>query len=262
MRLGPNKARFFGFFQPAGDGMKLSGKQINSGQNFRIMLYYVSSRIILTLSLILWVCLTENPKIVSLKYPVVGIILCLSLITLKSVISGWRTCNKYSIIGSLRTVSQIISYESVLYLVLFNLIIFYQKIEINQWIRLILISAPLLILIWIPSCLADLNRNPYDFSEGERELVRGYNTEFGSSGFTLIFLSEYMNIIFISIITNTFFLTTEILILLTIMIIIIIILWTRAILPRQRFDNLIILAWKFLIPTITIIILTSWIEIN
>lgn len=199
-RTGPNKVSLIGFLQPIGDAVKLASKQVSSLTNFSFLFYYVGSGLCLLGALFLWYCYFVYPSLYSLKFLVLFFIVVLSLNSLRSVITGWRSFSKYSLIGSLRTVSQLISYEASLYVCLFFLFVSYFSFNYLDYraslFPMLALGVPYCVLIWVPSFLAELNRTPYDFSEGERELVRGFNTEFGSKCFTLIFLSEYSNIIF------------------------------------------------------------------
>jgi NADH-ubiquinone oxidoreductase chain 1 len=107
-----------------------------------------------------------------------------------------------------------------------------------------------LISIWLISRLAETNRTPYDFSEGESELVSGFNTEYSAGGFSLLFIAEYGNIIFIGLIFVVLFLSSSVsysLIIKT-MLVRFLFVWVRATLPRYRYDKLIYLAWKTLLP--------------
>lgn len=263
-RVGPNKVSIGGFLQPLGDALKLSNKQVNVLSNSSSFFYYIRAMIILLSSFLLWLILFSEPSPLSIKYGIIIFIIILGINSLNSILAGWRTISKFSLIGSLRTVAQLISYESVLYLCIFFCLIIYSTFSFNLIefypIPTLLLIFPFCWYIWIPSFLAELNRTPYDFSEGERELVRGFNTEFGSKSFTLIFLAEYRNIIFFCLISRFLF-RWEILTLFF-MILIIFVIWIRSVLPRLRFDKLIMLAWKFFIPFLTVIFVISIIYIN
>lgn len=254
VRLGPNKVSFLGIFQPISDALKLSNKQFNVLFNSSIFFYYYSSFFIIFCRLILFSFFFLDPLPLSLKFRLLFFFLVLAFNSLNSIISGWRTFRKFSLIGRIRTVTQLISYEAVLYLCIFFLIICISRFSFISLSFLPIIYfffIPYCFYIWIPIILAELNRTPYDFSEGESELVRGFNTEFGSFGFTLIFLSEYSNIIFFCILTGFIFFFRFFIFFFFLFFII----WIRSILPRFRFDKLILLAWKFFIPFLTIFFL-------
>lgn len=198
-------------------------------------------------------CFFMTPPIVSFKYTIIVFFLFLGFNSLNSMISGWSTFTKYSIIGSLRTVSQLISYEAVLYLCLFFFVLLINCFDLfrlySYYSQMIIFFLIPCFYIWVPTILAELNRTPFDFSEGERELVRGFNIEYGSLGFTLIFLREYSNILFFRILSGFIFFSE---LFFSFFFLLLFIIWIRSVLPRFRFDKLIYLAWKSFIPFLTI----------
>merc|ERR1712048_1292321 len=122
------------------------------------------------------------------------------------LLAGWASNRKYALLGGLRGVSQTISYEIRLALILLIFLIYFQNYSIDQLISnsqfsCIVIVCPVVTLFWLISCLAETNRTPFDFSEGESELVSGFNIEYGSGLFALIFIAEYGRIFFLSIIS-------------------------------------------------------------
>lgn len=253
-RLGPYKVRVGGFLQPLGDAVKLSNKAYNFLYNISFWYYYLRGVLIIFCSLFLWLTVFSEPAPVSIKYTLLIVLVVLGFNSFNSIFSGWRTLRKYTLIGSMRTVAQLISYEAVLYLCFLFYVFCYFSFNlftINFFLfNFFFIVTPFLFYIWIPSLLAELNRTPYDFSEGERELVRGFNTEFGSAVFTLTFLGEYSNIVFLSLLTYfLFFYSNSIFFVL----IFFFVIWIRSVLPRFRFDKLIYLCWKFFIPFMTIL---------
>lgn len=253
-RLGPNKVSWGGILQPLGDAAKLINKQINSLSNFSIFFYYASSFSLLFSRFIIFSFFFREPSQISYKFRILNFLLLLSLNSFNSVLSGWRTFGKFSLIGRIRTVTQLISYEASLFLCLFFFFLLYRKFDfrfLQENSLVVSILIPYCFFIWIPTFLAELNRTPYDFSEGESELVRGFNTEFGSSCFTLIFLSEYRNILFFSILSGFLFFNFPIIIFFFFFFVI----WIRSVLPRYRFDKLIYLSWKFFIPFLTFMFL-------
>jgi NADH-ubiquinone oxidoreductase chain 1 len=208
-RLGPNKVSFLGLLQPIGDALKLANKRINFLRRFSLFFYYISAFFIISISLSLFVCLNVVPNFFLLKFSFLIFLIILAFNSLNSIYSGWSSYRKYSLIGSIRTVAQLISYEAVLYLCLFFFFILYNSFDVRlisfYGLSFTFIFIIPCFFIWFPTMLSELNRTPYDFSEGERELVRGFNTEFASGCFTLIFLAEYGRIIFFSMISSFFF---------------------------------------------------------
>ena len=170
--------------------------------------------------------------------------------------AGWASNSKYSLLGRLRAVAQTISYEVRLALILlsfimlvggFNLGLFslYQR---DCWF--FFLTAPLS-LIWFASCLAETNRTPFDFAEGESELVSGFNTEYSRGGFALIFLAEYARILFIRMLVALLFLGGNLLrfrFYIKLVFVSFCFIWVRGTLPRFRYDKLMYLAWKRFLP--------------
>lgn len=170
--------------------------------------------------------------------------------------AGWSSNSKYALLGCLRAVAQTISYEVRLALILlrmlllvggFDLVLF-GDIQRDVWF--LYLAFPLS-LIWFASCLAETNRTPFDFAEGESELVSGFNTEYRAGGFALIFLAEYARILFIRVLFVIIFLGGSLLSLffyVKAMFITFCFVWVRGTLPRFRYDKLMYLAWKRFLP--------------
>lgn len=261
LRKGPNKLGFKGLFQPFSDALKLLSKEffflrINN-------IYLFSPIIIFFLSFILWYVYPWIYKYYYIDYNIIYLILILRLMVYPIIIIGWVSLCNYSILGSLRSVSQIISFEILLFLVFFLLIIIIEDysflifVNFQFNIYFFFFIYPLYI-IFIVRALIDLNRVPFDLVEGESELVSGFNIEYYRRIFVLIFLSEYINIIFIGILLTIIFYGFDLwsiyfLIFYVFHIIILIII--RGVLPRIRYDKLIIICWVELLILILIYLL-------
>lgn len=118
-RVGPNKVSFTGLLQPVSDAVKLANKSINYLTNFSFFFYYLSSSLMIFMRLVLFYTLFSFPSPISIKYRILLFFLALGINSMNSIFSGWRAFRKFSLIGRIRTVSQLISYEGVLYLCIF-----------------------------------------------------------------------------------------------------------------------------------------------
>ena len=132
-RIGPNKVSFNGILQPLADAIKLSNKSVNLIVNFSSFFYYSSSFFMLLMSILLFSILFCFPIPLSLKYGVLLFFLVLGFNSLNSIIAGWRSFSKFSLIGSIRTVAQLISYEGVLYLCLFFFTLIFCRFEFDRF---------------------------------------------------------------------------------------------------------------------------------
>lgn len=179
------------------------------------------------------------------------------------ILVGWSTNSKYSHLGSIRRVAQIISYEVSLFLIILFITIIsfsysFTQISYSQSILYFFYGNIILFIIWIITCLAETNRRPFDFAEGESELVSGFNVEYIGGLFAIIFLAEYIRIILLRIISTIIFFKTlnSFISVLIIVIITITLLWVRATYPRFRYDMLIKLNWKLFLPLTLFSIIT------
>lgn len=256
VRKGPNKVGILGILQPFRDAIKLFRKEQTYPLISNFILYYLSPVANLFLALLLWYripFLTFNFRFdYSLIY-----FLCISRIGVyRIILAGWSSNSNYSILGSLRSVAQTISYEVRLVLILMCFIFLilrfdiadFMKFQENVWF--LFINFPIC-LIWVVSRLAETNRTPFDFAEGESELVSGFNVEYSSGGFAIIFLAEYSNILFIRMICRLIFLGgvfNSVYIYIKLGVIRFFWVWVRGTLPRYRYDKLIYLAWKRYLP--------------
>nr|YP_003359204.1 NADH dehydrogenase subunit 1 [Ognevia longipennis]ACF71053.1 NADH dehydrogenase subunit 1 [Ognevia longipennis] len=256
IRKGPNKVGFTGFPQPFSDAIKLvcSEQPILIMSNY--MLYYFSPVFNLMISLIIWLVFPYLTYMCSFSYGFLFFLCCTSLSVYTVMIAGWSSNSNYSLLGSMRSVAQTISYEVSLALILLSLIILIGSFNIFDFINyqiycwLIIISFPLF-LSCFASCLVETNRTPFDFAEGESELVSGFNIEYGAGGFTLIFLAEYMSIIFMSMFLSLIFLGGDLysyMFFMKLSFVSFIFIWVRGTLPRFRYDKLMYLAWSGFLP--------------
>jgi len=269
-RKGPNKPTMAALTIPIADAIKLFIKEEKNTIIRNIKYYFITPIIIIILAMILWPIFPHYRPSFFIKLRIFYFICITRIIIYTTFIAGWRSNSKWGLLGALRGIAQTISYEVRISLILICFIIHISRINLltiiyNQYIWIIIFLLPLTI-IWTISILAETHRTPLDFTEGESELVSGFNVEYRSSIFALIFIAEYINILIISllsiaIITKRFY-RTDLIIKRTI--ISFIFIWTRGALPRIRYDILINLLWKKILPTrlIWILIITSIIRIK
>nr|YP_009640826.1 NADH dehydrogenase subunit 1 [Hystrichopsylla weida qinlingensis]QCU82660.1 NADH dehydrogenase subunit 1 [Hystrichopsylla weida qinlingensis] len=256
IRKGPNKVGLIGIFQPFSDAIKLFTKEQIYLNMSNYYMYYFSPIFSLFMSLMVWLLVPVLFGGLNFNLGMLFFLCCMSMGVYMVMFAGWSSNSNYSLLGGLRAVAQTISYEVSLALIMmslmfliegFNLYNFYIY-QSNVWFMFIVF--PLSIMYFV-SCLAETNRTPFDFAEGESELVSGFNVEYSSGGFALIFLAEYASILFMSFICNLMFLGGNIysfvFFMKTVMIAFIFI-WVRGTLPRYRYDKLMYLAWKSFLP--------------
>jgi len=177
--------------------------------------------------------------------------------------AGWSSNSKYALLGGLRSVAQTISYEVRLALIFISYIVIVMRYDLNTFNEygiIFVLFLPLLIC-WFISILAELNRTPFDFAEGESELVSGFNVEYSGAGFALIFIAEYGSIIFLRCVTALIFRGFSFIIVKTVMVRFLVIL-VRGSYPRFRYDKLMHLAWKGILPGVLFYILLIFGVIN
>nr|YP_011002201.1 NADH dehydrogenase subunit 1 [Dicranoptycha shandongensis]WPO01006.1 NADH dehydrogenase subunit 1 [Dicranoptycha shandongensis] len=256
IRKGPNKMGFLGIPQSFCDAIKLFTKEQVYPMMSNYMIYYFSPVFSLFLSLLIWLCIPYLTKLFSFNLGVLFFLSCMSLGVYTVMIAGWSSNSNYALLGGLRAVAQTISYEVSLVLILLSFIflignynmlsfLYYQK-----YCWFMLIGFPLG-MVWLASSLAETNRTPFDFAEGESELVSGFNVEYGSGGFALIFLAEYASILFMSLLFSVIFLggnIYSIIFFFKVVFIAFVFIWVRGTLPRFRYDKLMYLAWKSFLP--------------
>jgi len=253
IRKGPNKVRVAGILQPISDAVKLFTKEIVVLEVSNYFVYYGCAGVGLFLILIIWYTIPWAGELWEFSFGLVLFMCVLSVGVYSLLGAGWSSNSKYSLLGGLRSVAQTISYEVSFALIIICLVFliggynFLSFKELNLGFCLFL---PLF-FCWFISLLAELNRTPFDFAEGERELVSGFNVEYSGAGFAIIFMAEYGIILLLSVVTVILFfgwgglfgwaVATSIAVL---------IIGVRGRYPRYRYDILIMLAWKGILPVI------------
>nr|BAJ09890.1 NADH dehydrogenase subunit 1 [Setipinna melanochir] len=270
LRKGPNVVGPYGLLQPIADGIKLFIKEPIQPSTSSPFLFLAAPTLALTLALTLWAPLP-------LPYPVTDLnlsmlfILALSSLAVYSILgSGWASNSKYALIGALRAVAQTISYEVALGLILLSTVMLTGGFTLTMFsttqesIWLLIPTWPLAAM-WFVSTLAETNRAPFDLTEGESELVSGFNVEYAGGPFALFFLAEYANILFMNTLSAILFMGatnlpslpefTTMNIMIKAALLFALFLWVRASYPRFRYDQLMHLVWKNFLPLTLALIL-------
>nr|AAS57482.1 NADH dehydrogenase subunit 1 [Natrix maura] len=260
-RKGPNLVGPLGLLQPIADGLKLITKEATKPTMSSPILFTLSPIMALILALTAWAPIPMPSPLTNMNLGLLFIMAMSGMFTYTILWSGWSSNSKYPLMGAMRAVAQIISYEVTLGLIIismgtlsggYSLTTF---TETQECLWLLLPSWPLA-MMWFTSTLAETNRSPFDLTEGESELVSGFNVEFSAGPFALLFLAEYTNILMMNTLSTMMFLNpgtinpqlftinlmTKTVLLTTIF------LWTRASYPRFRYDQLMHLLWKQYLP--------------
>nr|BBU25982.1 NADH dehydrogenase subunit 1 [Badis badis] len=270
LRKGPNIVGPYGLLQPIADGVKLFIKEPIRPSTSSPVLFILAPILAFTLALTLWSPIPMPHPITNLNLGILFILAISSLSVYSILGSGWASNSKYALIGALRAVAQTISYEVSLGLILLSLIFFagnftlqtFNMLQESLWLML---PAWPLAAMWYVSTLAETNRAPFDLTEGESELVSGFNVEYAGGPFALFFLAEYANILLMNTLTVTLFFgashfpampeLTTLNLMTKAALLSIIFLWVRASYPRFRYDQLMHLIWKNFLPlTLAIVI--------
>ena len=244
-----------GIPQPFNDAIKLFTKEIFSPLRRNKIIFVLRPVIAISLSLRIWVVIPNYGRMTqSLSIIIIYLILRINIYPL--LVSGWSSNRNYALIGSMRGVAQRISYEIRFAFIILFFILYLPRLRFEYVIQsAVYFSKPLLCVpiagIWLVSCIAETNRTPFDFAEGESELVSGFNIEYGSGGFAIIFIAEYARIYFISFLFWSFFISPSlrrISLSLGTTTIVILWIWLRTTLPRYRYDILIRIRWFSILP--------------
>lgn len=267
-RKGPNKVSLIGILQPFSDAVKLFLKEfikpLSSSWRF-----IISPSLALLLVLVTWFLIPSTFRMPEPKFVLVLLLILLRISLYPLLLAGWTSNSKYALIGALRGVAQTLSYEVRLAIIVARVlttIISLRGIVVTTGANishLWIIWFPI-IPLWLISCIAETNRTPFDFAEGESELVSGFNIEYGGGGFALIFIREYARIIFFSMLTSQLILGLYnfLYILILTLFFCFLWVWVRATLPRFRYDILMSLAWKALLPLSLSLFFTIYIIIK
>nr|AAY62381.1 NADH dehydrogenase subunit 1 [Testudo hermanni] len=269
-RKGPNIVGPYGLLQPTADGMKLFIKEPIYPLHSSKTLFIVSPILAMLLSLSAWIPFPIPFPLADLNLGILFLTSISSLMVYSILWSGWASNSKYALMGALRAVAQTISYEVTLGVILLAMTLFsggfnMQMFMMTQEPMYLMFSSWPLMMMWYVSTLAETNRAPFDLTEGESELVSGFNVEYAAGSFTLFFLSEYSNILMMNTLTTILFLNpahtnnTPELFSLSLMSKAMLLsagfLWIRASYPRFRYDQLMHLLWKNFLPmTLTLCI--------
>nr|YP_337848.1 NADH dehydrogenase subunit 1 [Gonodactylus chiragra]ABA18060.1 NADH dehydrogenase subunit 1 [Gonodactylus chiragra] len=256
IRKGPNKLGFIGILQPFADAVKLFTKEQALPMMSNFLPYYLSPIFSLFISLVVWLVIPYETGLMNFSLGSLFFLCCTSLGVYTLMGAGWSSNSKYALLGSIRAVSQTISYEVSLALILLSFIFLVGGFNLNLFSDyqyecwLLLLTLPLA-GVWFVSCLAETNRTPFDFAEGESELVSGFNVEYSGGGFALIFLAEYSSILFMSALFVILFMgcsPSSLSFCLKLVFIVFSFIWARGTLPRFRYDKLMYLSWKSFLP--------------
>uniref|UniRef100_A0AAU6PWS9 NADH-ubiquinone oxidoreductase chain 1 n=1 Tax=Ophiotreta durbanensis TaxID=3135534 RepID=A0AAU6PWS9_9ECHI len=263
-RKGPNLVGPLGVLQPIADGLKLFIKENFKPSSANSLFFFLSPLIFFFVALILWAVVPLCVSSLNFNFSLLFVVALSSLSVYAVLGAGWSSNSKYSLLGSVRGVAQMISYEVSLGLILLPMVLLVGGWSMGffsvPWCFSIWGFVPCfpLFVMWYISSLAETNRSPFDLAEGESELVSGYNVEYAGAPFALFFIGEYANIIIMNLLSVLLFLGGGspfsniyfyvIFISVKVVFLVGVFLWVRASFPRVRYDQLMMLMWKGFLP--------------
>lgn len=271
LRQGPMVVGPYGLLQPLADGLKLFVKETVIPTGANKVVFLLAPMITFILALIGWAVIPFGDGIVlaDINVGVLYLFAVSSLGVYGIIMAGWASNSRYAFLGALRSSAQMVSYEIAIGLIIISVLISAGSLNLSEIVRAqseqgwyVFWHFPMFV-IFLVSILAETNRHPFDLPEDESSLVTGYNVEYSSMTFALFFLGEYANMILMSAIASVLFLggwlpplqvwpltwiPGPLWFILKICLVLFVFVWARATLPRYRYDQLMRLGWKVLLP--------------
>jgi len=272
LRIGPNRVGPLGLLQPLADGIKLIFKESFIPARADRFVYVVAPIISVVAALFVYAVIPIGPpvRLFGRVVPLyiadvnVGILLVLAASSIGVygiILGGWASENKYSLLGGLRSSAQVISYELTLGLAVLAVVMMAGSLSLVDIVRAqshlwFVVTQPVAFLLFLIAGLAETNRAPFDLPEAEQELIAGYQTEYGGFAFAMFYLGEYVGVITMGALSATLFfggwqgpvLPPVVWFLVKVFAVVFVFIWIRATLPRLRYDQLMGLGWKVLVP--------------
>jgi len=262
-RPGPMEVGWHGWLQPVMDAVKLLGKELVTASAVNKPLFILAPMIVILPLLVTFVVIPFGEKLI-IRDLNMGLLLIFSFSSLNVVgilIGGWASNNKYSLLGALRSVSQCVAYEIPILITVMSVVIMTHSLRMSEIIAAqsriwFIVIQPLAAILYLVASTAETNRLPFDIPEAEGELIAGFHSEYSGMRFALFFLAEYTNMFIVAAVFVTLFLggwrgpvlPGPIWFLIKVYALIFLVLVARWTFPRLRFDQLMTLAWKVMIP--------------
>ena len=271
-RIGPNRAGFHGVMQPLADAVKLIFKEDTVPENADRIIFLFAPALAAATALLIFAVVPFTKDFTWFGQQVAGVITDLNVgllyvLAMMSIavygvaLGGWASNSKYSLLGGIRGVAQMISYELSLGLSLVPVVMMAQSFSLVEIVNAqakypFIVVQPLAFAIFMVSAMAEIKRLPFDLPDAESELLAGYHTEYSGLRFGLFFLGEYVTMVVMGALTAVFFLggwhgpwfPPVIWFFIKVMLVPLFLIWTRAAVPRLRYDQIMNIGWKVLIP--------------
>ncbi|MFC1909780.1 NADH-quinone oxidoreductase subunit NuoH [Chloroflexota bacterium] len=275
-RLGPNRTGPFGLLQPVADAVKVLLKEDIVPKNADKIVHLLAPIVAFFPVLLIFAVIPfdNGAMLADLNIGIVFIVAVSSISTVGVFMAGWGSSNKYSLLGAMRNVAAVVSYEIPLMLSIIGVVLIAGTLSMNQIVLQqnipFILYQPLGFLLFFTAACAEINRSPFDLMEADSELVAGFHTEYSGMKFAMFYLVEYAEALAICSIIATLFLSGWkgpllpgwLWFLIKVFALFGIMVWTRATLPRVRIDQLMALAWKFMLPLALINLIVTAIEVS
>ncbi|MFC2016397.1 NADH-quinone oxidoreductase subunit NuoH [Chloroflexota bacterium] len=274
-RLGPNRAGPLGLLQPVADAIKVLLKEDIVPANADKLVHWLAPVVAFFPALMIFavVPFQDGALLVDLNIGILYVVAISSVSTVGIFMAGWGSSNKYSLLGAMRSVAAVVSYEIPLVIAILGVVLITGSLSLNQIvlaqnIPFILLQPLGFLLFFIAGC-AEINRSPFDLMEADSELVAGFHIEYSGMKFALFYLAEYAEALIISAIIATLFLggwrgpvlPPWLWLVIKVIAVFFVMVWTRTTFPRVRIDQLMALAWKFLLPLALINLFITGLEV-
>lgn len=282
-RVGPNRVGPFGLLQPLADGIKMIAKEDFKPAGADKWLFYLAPAMAAIPAIMIFALIpfgaplelfgrTFDLQVIDLNVGLLLFIAFSSIAVYGVALGGWASNSKYSLLGAIRGLAQLISYEIPMGLSLVPVVMLARSFQLSEIVAVqqscwLIVYQPLAFVIFFISILGEIKRIPFDIPEAENELVAGFHTEYSGLRFGLFFVGEYINIIVLGGLAATFFLggwhgpflPPILWFLIKVLGFAFVLIWIRGTLPRLRYDQLMHFCWKVLTPLALLNILaTGW----